>query len=42
MPIYDDRFESSGGMNIEQSLLHSINVNHPIQAGCIFIFWIAD
>ena len=37
-----DGFEPSGRMHIAQGLLKVINVNRLIDAGCIFIFWVAD
>jgi len=29
-------------MHIAQGILRAINVNKLVDAGCIFIFWIAD
>ncbi|GAM24761.1 hypothetical protein SAMD00019534_079360 [Acytostelium subglobosum LB1] len=37
-----DGFEPSGRMHIAQGILKSINVNRMTQAGCTFIFWVAD
>lgn len=37
-----DGFEPSGRMHIAQGLLKVTNVNRLIDAGCIFIFWVAD
>lgn len=37
-----DGFEPSGRMHIAQGLLRAVNVNKMVDAGCIFIFWIAD
>lgn len=37
-----DGFEPSGRMHIAQGLLKVINVNRLIDAGCIFVFWVAD
>ena len=41
-PICYDGFEPSGRMHIAQGVLKAINVNKLVDAGCIFIFWIAD
>lgn len=41
-PICYDGFEPSGRMHIAQGILRAINVNKLVDAGCIFIFWIAD
>lgn len=41
-PICYDGFEPSGRMHIAQGILRSINVNRLTQAGCIFVFWVAD
>jgi tyrosyl-tRNA synthetase len=37
-----DGFEPSGRMHIAQGLLRAINVNKMVDAGGIFIFWVAD
>lgn len=37
-----DGFEPSGRMHIAQGLFKAHNVNKLIDAGCIFIFWVAD
>lgn len=37
-----DGFEPSGRMHIAQGLMKADNVNKLIDAGCIFIFWVAD
>lgn len=37
-----DGFEPSGRMHVAQGLLKVTNVNRLIDAGCIFIFWVAD
>lgn len=37
-----DGFEPSGRMHIAQGILRAINVNKLIDAGCIFVFWVAD
>ena len=37
-----DGFEPSGRMHIAQGILKAINVNKMIDAGGIFIFWVAD
>jgi len=41
-PICYDGFEPSGRMHIAQGIMRAINVNRLVDAGCIFIFWIAD
>ncbi|KAL4460957.1 hypothetical protein ABPG74_016429 [Tetrahymena malaccensis] len=41
-PICYDGFEPSGRMHIAQGIMRAINVNKLIDAGCIFIFWVAD
>ncbi len=41
-PICYDGFEPSGRMHIAQGVLKAINVNRLVNAGCIFIFWVAD
>eukprot|EP00743_Colponemidia_sp_Colp-15_P000799 GILK01000881.1.p1 GENE.GILK01000881.1~~GILK01000881.1.p1 ORF type:complete len:428 (-),score=73.23 GILK01000881.1:226-1479(-) len=41
-PIAYDGFEPSGRMHIAQGILKSINVNKLTNAGCTFIFWVAD
>lgn len=41
-PICYDGFEPSGRMHIAQGILKAINVNRLVDAGCIFIFWVAD
>lgn len=37
-----DGFEPSGRMHIAQGLMKASNVNRLVDAGCIFIFWVAD
>lgn len=37
-----DGFEPSGRMHIAQGLRKAYNVNKLVDAGCIFIFWVAD
>jgi len=37
-----DGFEPSGRMHIAQGLMKAANVNKLVDAGCIFIFWVAD
>ena len=37
-----DGFEPSGRMHIAQGLMKAANVNALVEAGCIFIFWVAD
>jgi tyrosyl-tRNA synthetase len=37
-----DGFEPSGRMHIAQGLMKATNVNKLVDAGCIFIFWVAD
>ena len=41
-PICYDGFEPSGRMHIAQGVLRVINVNKLVEAGCEFIFWVAD
>jgi len=41
-PIVYDGFEPSGRMHIAQGILRAINVNKFVDAGCIFVFWVAD
>eukprot|EP00698_Gefionella_okellyi_P006510 TRINITY_DN15849_c0_g1_i1.p1 TRINITY_DN15849_c0_g1~~TRINITY_DN15849_c0_g1_i1.p1 ORF type:complete len:389 (-),score=84.56 TRINITY_DN15849_c0_g1_i1:6-1148(-) len=41
-PVCYDGFEPSGRMHIAQGILKAINVNRLTQAGCKFIFWVAD
>jgi len=41
-PIAYDGFEPSGRMHIAQGILRSINVNKLVDAGVIFVFWVAD
>jgi tyrosyl-tRNA synthetase len=41
-PVCYDGFEPSGRMHIAQGVLKAINVNKLTDAGCIFIFWVAD
>jgi len=41
-PTCYDGFEPSGRMHIAQGILKAINVNKLTQAGCVFIFWVAD
>jgi len=42
MPVCYDGFEPSGRMHIAQGILKCINVNKLVDAGCIFVFWVAD
>jgi tyrosyl-tRNA synthetase len=37
-----DGFEPSGRMHIAQGILRAINVNKLVDAGCVFVFWVAD
>jgi tyrosyl-tRNA synthetase len=37
-----DGFEPSGRMHIAQGVMKAINVNRLIDAGGIFVFWVAD
>lgn len=37
-----DGFEPSGRMHIAQGVLKAINVNKLTDAGCTFVFWVAD
>lgn len=41
-PVCYDGFEPSGRMHIAQGIQKSINVNKLTQAGCTFVFWVAD
>ena len=41
-PRVYDGFEPSGRIHIAQGLLRAANVNRLVDAGCIFIFWVAD
>ncbi|KAJ6226505.1 tyrosine-tRNA ligase [Anaeramoeba flamelloides] len=41
-PLAYDGFEPSGRMHIAQGILKVINVNKLTQAGCKFVFWVAD
>ncbi len=41
-PIAYDGFEPSGRMHIAQGILRAINVNKLVDAGVIFVFWVAD
>lgn len=41
-PIAYDGFEPSGRMHIAQGLLKAIKVKRITDAGCVFVFWIAD
>ncbi len=41
-PICYDGFEPSGRMHIAQGVMKAINVNRLTQAGCVFVFWVAD
>jgi len=41
-PVCYDGFEPSGRMHIAQGILKVINVNKLVDAGCIFVFWVAD
>ena len=42
MPVCYDGFEPCGRMHIAQGILKCLNVNKLVDAGCIFVFWIAD
>ncbi|KAA8497570.1 Tyrosine--tRNA ligase 1, cytoplasmic [Porphyridium purpureum] len=37
-----DGFEPSGRMHIAQGIMKSVNVNKLTEAGCDFVFWVAD
>lgn len=41
-PLCYDGFEPSGRVHIAQGIMKVINVNKLTQAGCNFVFWIAD
>ncbi|KAI0565374.1 Tyrosyl-tRNA synthetase [Gracilaria domingensis] len=41
-PVCYDGFEPSGRMHIAQGIQKSINVNKLTDAGCEFVFWVAD
>eukprot|EP00771_Trimastix_marina_P003835 gnl/Trimastix_PCT/542.p1 GENE.gnl/Trimastix_PCT/542~~gnl/Trimastix_PCT/542.p1 ORF type:complete len:507 (+),score=147.25 gnl/Trimastix_PCT/542:36-1523(+) len=41
-PIAYDGFEPSGRMHVAQAVLKARNVNLLTEAGCEFIFWVAD
>jgi len=41
-PIVYDGFEPSGRMHIAQGLMRAETVNRFTQAGCKFVFWVAD
>lgn len=41
-PLCYDGFEPSGRMHIAQGVLKAINVNKLTDAGCEFVFWVAD
>lgn len=41
-PVCYDGFEPSGRMHIAQGIQKSVNVNKLTDAGCTFIFWVAD
>lgn len=41
-PICYDGFEPSGRMHIAQGILKAVNVNRLTEAGCVFVFWVAD
>lgn len=41
-PLCYDGFEPSGRMHIAQGIQKSINVNKLTDAGCTFVFWVAD
>lgn len=41
-PVCYDGFEPSGRMHIAQGIQKSINVNKLTDAGCTFVFWVAD
>lgn len=41
-PVCYDGFEPSGRMHIAQGIQKSVNVNKLTEAGCDFVFWVAD
>lgn len=41
-PLAYDGFEPSGRMHIAQGLMRAVNVNKMLDAGCDFLFWVAD
>eukprot|EP00761_Pharyngomonas_kirbyi_P012444 gb/GECH01012471.1/.p1 GENE.gb/GECH01012471.1/~~gb/GECH01012471.1/.p1 ORF type:complete len:389 (+),score=99.75 gb/GECH01012471.1/:1-1167(+) len=41
-PTCYDGFEPSGRMHIAQGVMKALNVNKLTQAGCKFVFWVAD
>eukprot|EP01098_Paradermamoeba_levis_P001339 TRINITY_DN1153_c0_g1_i1.p1 TRINITY_DN1153_c0_g1~~TRINITY_DN1153_c0_g1_i1.p1 ORF type:complete len:400 (+),score=154.93 TRINITY_DN1153_c0_g1_i1:31-1200(+) len=41
-PVCYDGFEPSGRMHIAQGILKTLIVNKLTQAGCTFVFWVAD
>ena len=41
-PVCYDGFEPSGRMHIAQGILKAVNVNRLTEAGCVFVFWVAD
>jgi len=41
-PVAYDGFEPSGRMHIAQGVLKAVNVNRLTNAGCVFVFWVAD
>ena len=41
-PICYDGFEPSGRMHLAQGVMKSLNVNRLTEAGCVFVFWVAD
>ena len=41
-PVCYDGFEPSGRVHIAQGILKAVNVNRLTEAGCVFVFWVAD
>lgn len=41
-PVCYDGFEPSGRMHIAQGVMKALNVNKLTDAGCKFVFWVAD
>lgn len=41
-PVCYDGFEPSGRMHIAQGIQKAVNVNKLTEAGCEFVFWVAD
>lgn len=41
-PVCYDGFEPSGRMHIAQGVMKALNVNKLTDAGCVFVFWVAD